>query len=374
MIEKSLAFDKVFKTISKFFGRSLKPKLQKAKDHAPTFSRRGEINLGDLVLALEQISTASIQERELIANLLGFQLNQTDITLPQQSQYQANKSAWNRTLLKERPKSRRKSPPDFTPRSLMPPKPNNKPDLSGNILQPTMQVDNVARTHEISADSAIQNAQPLAELKSQLPMPRHTLFSHRTYRGIVSATTSRMTDSKTIDIPKLISKAIRCQPLHTLPCLPRFTSRNGCQLLLDFHEALMPWWDDMHALIQQFHQVLGEASCPIYEFDQTPVQAFRWTETGKQPWQPVPGKPVIIASDLSVLHTPDTAARPGRLDWLEIIQACEKVQAPLIVLFPLHPQRCPYRLDQRLTLIHWHPATTASIVNRTIKQMKQSDR
>jgi hypothetical protein len=169
-----------------------------------------------------------------------------------------------------------------------------------------------------------------------------------------------------LDIPRLIQITVRRQYLKSLPVLSRFTARNGCQLLLDYHDALMPWWDDMQSLIQQFHQVLGEELCPVYEFENSPVSAFRWTENGEIPWQPIAGKPVIIASDLGVIQPPRSTPRAGKADWLELIKSCNQSRTPVIVLSPLHPQRCPYELDRIVTLIHWHPATTASLIRRLI--------
>ena len=177
----------------------------------------------------------------------------------------------------------------------------------------------------------------------------------------------RQVPGQDLDIPQLIQATVRRQNLKKLPVLPRFTARNGCQLLLDYNEALMPWWDDMQSLILQFHQLLGEDLCPVYEFDSSPSDAVRWTESGAIKWEPVAGKPVIIASDLGVIQPPRSAPRTGKAAWFEFVKKCGRHNVPVIVLSPLHPQRCPKGLDRIISLIHWNRATTAAIIKRLIE-------
>ena len=133
-------------------------------------------------------------------------------------------------------------------------------------------------------------------------------------------------------------------------------------------EALMPWWEDMQLLIQQFHSVLGEAVCPVYEFDQSPKEAVCWSENEEIPWQTISDKPIVIATDLGVLHTSRCALRAGKTDWLEFVGRCNRRKIPVVVLFPLHPQRCPYGLDRLVTLVHWNPATSAAMIKRLVTQ------
>ena len=47
-------------------------------------------------------------------------------------------------------------------------------------------------------------------------------------------------------------------------------------------------------------------------------------------------------------------------------QSLPKQNTPVIILFPLHPQRCHYDLDKLTPLIHWHPATSAAMIKRLI--------
>lgn len=334
-------------------------------ENSQALTKRGEIHLGDLAKALSLIPGTTPAEQEFIANCLGFQLQATNtVAAPK---YQTVQAAWNRPLLKDQKPVISKSP-SYKPQLAMPPVPETITTSANDILEVDLQIDK-APLNPLSpnSDSLSQHNSNLL-LDSTIPaLPRLSLFPQAKARALVSATVTRKIPGFDLDVPKLIQSLARQKPLTELPVLPRFTVRIGCQLLLDFSEALMPWWEDMQTLIPQFQQVLSEALCPVYEFSQNPLDAMRWTETAEISWQPISEKPVLIASDLGVTQAPiGQRIRPGRNEWLNFIDRCQQQNSPVIILFPLHPQRCPYGLDKLTTLIHWHPATSAAMVKRLI--------
>lgn len=332
---------------------------------------RGEINLGDLAKALSHFQDASEKEREMVANCLGFQLNAPIAPTPSRPPYHPIQAAWNRPLFRRRKSTTAKSL-NYTPTPGMPPPPETMPEAGAEVLPTDLKKEHAPKyAGPKNTENIIRAAESLPSITTQNPIPRQTLFARRTARGIISATTMRPIPGRDLDIAKLVRASVQRQYLKKLPVLPQFSSRNGCQLLLDFNEALMPWWEDMQSLIRQFHSVLGEESCPVYEFEHSPPQAFRWTEREEIPWQPVANKPVVIASDLGVMRSPRSAPRAGKADWLELIGRCKRGKIPVIVLSPLHPQRCPYGLDRLVTLIHWNPATTAAMVQRLSVQKEK---
>lgn len=334
-------------------------------ENSQALTKRGEIHLGDLAKALSLIPGATPTEQEFIANCLGFQLQATNtVATPK---YQTVQAAWNRPLLKDQKPVTSKSP-GYKPQIAMPPAPEAITTGADDILEVDLHIDK-APLNPLSPDSeSLNHHNSNLLLESAIPaLPRQSLFPQTKARGLVSAAVTRKITGFDLDVPKLIQSLVRQKPLVELPVLPRFTVRNGCQLLLDFNEALMPCWEDMQTLMLQFQQVLGEVLCPVYEFSQNPSVAVRWTETGEIPWQPASEKPVVIASDLGVTQAPiGQRIRPGRKEWLDFISRCQQQDTPVIILFPLDPRRCPYGLDKLTTLIHWHPATSAAMVKRKI--------
>lgn len=333
----------------------------------PAHSKRGEIHLGDLAVALSRIPGASAAEQEMIAQCLGFQLQIA--ATPAATRYQPVKAAWNRPLLKRQTPATGQTP-RYSPFLSMPPAPDTIAANTDEIVEVGLQVESAPIPQlDAGTEILIRSSGLLSPANKTLPPPRLSLFGKATARGVVSAAVTRHAPGWELDIPKLIQATVQQKPLVKLPVLPQSTARNGCQLLLDFNDALMPWWEDMQSLIRQFQQVLGEALCPVYEFSQQPLQAVRWTEIAEIRFQPVPGKPVIIASDLGVIQPPlGQRLRPGKADWLDFIQACKIQNTPVAILFPLDPRRCPYGLDKLATLIHWHPATSAAEIKRLISR------
>lgn len=337
-------------------------------NYADRSARRGEINIGDLAKALNYLQDVSASEQEMIANCLGFKLQTSVEPITPNSPFHPIQAAWNRPLLKDRSKSASQKQSDYTPKPAMPPAPEIFPENNGDVLSTNLETTEITETPKNnSALKSIQNASPLLLSRTSSPEPRKTLFSQQTARGLISATVMRQVPGQDLDIPQLIKATVRQQSLKKMPMLPRFSAHNGCQLILDYNEALMPWWDDMQSLILQFHQLLGEELCPVYEFENSPSDAVRWTENGEIKWKPSAGKPVIVASDLGVIQPPRNFPRTGRAAWFEFEKICRRHNVPVVVLSPLLPQRCPKGLDRIISLIHWNPATTAAIIKRLIE-------
>jgi hypothetical protein len=325
-------------------------------------TRRGEIHLGDLARALHHFPNATPEEREWVASCLGFEIRPQTLQQPTLPHYRPTQSAVIPRF--QAKKAYTGKSPALSPPAAMPPVPETFSQEAGDILPTAMEVKKIHLEPSQSAEPALDLATPLALNSSLPPRDRKTLFSRRTARGILGAAVMQPTAGRNIDIPKLVRAIGRRDPLAKVPYLPRYTAQNGCQLLLDFSDALMAWWEDMHALIRQFRQLLSEEQCPLYEFDHTPSAAVRWTENDEIPWQPVYGKPVIVASDLGVIQPARASARANKSNWIDFIKQCRHNRSQVIVLFPLDPRRCPSGLDRMASIIPWQPSTTSASVKR----------
>lgn len=324
-------------------------------------TRRAEIGLADWVRVLAELPAITDSERALVARCLGLQTDKVENTYNDQP----TRGAWQRNARK--PEVRTDTPTD-KPTSA--PDTESRPELPDEILP--IRIEKLPNTLEAGLapplPAEIANQEPL-ELgaSNHPPVPRLSLFPQRTVRGLLAASVAQPSRGYDLDMPRLIRASVQCQPLRSLPLLPRFSTQQGCQLLLDFSEALVPWWDDMRDLIQQFHAVLGETACPVYEFTDNPRHAVRWTETGEQPWQAIAGKPVVIASDLGQVRTIRHEVRPGLSVWRDFALHCRRWQIPVIALTPLGHKRCPKELAHLMSIIDWNPRTRASDVKRLIK-------
>ena len=323
-------------------------------------NRRAEIGLGDWVRVVAELPTITASERVLVARCLGLQADKLENTYNDQS----TGGAWQRSPRK--PETRADKPAD---KSTTTPSVESVPELPDEILP--IRIEKLPNALEAGLapplPAEIANQKPL-ELgaSNHPPVLRHSLFPQRTARGLLAASVAQPSRGYDLDMPRLIRASVQRKPLRSLPLLPRFSTQQGCQLLLDFSEALVPWWDDMRDLIQQLQAVLGETACPVYEFTDNPHHAVRWAETGEQPWQAITGKPVVIASDLGQVRTARHELRPGLSVWRDFALHCRRWQIPVIALTPLGHKRCPNELAHLMSIIDWNPHTRASDVKRLI--------
>lgn len=325
---------------------------------------RPEIGLGDLLRAVGEIQPRDPAELDRIARCLGFEAGLYALETPD---YRPIPGAWNKTV--RRPASRRPEP-GLSPEPSGPPlhpAPEPPPDPPETILPLHISALPPEPPREVLLPAEIQSQPGLALDASRPPVPRQPLFPHRTARGLLGAAVMRTVMGVDPDVPRWVRALVQGRNLRELPRQSRRSARAGCQLLLDFSETLVPWWDDLRALMDQFHALLGEASCPVFEFAGDPNEALRWTEAGdEQRWQPVPQQPVVVATDFGQIRIPGGGPRPGLSVWRDFAALCRRRQAPLIALTPLRRERCPKALGHLMMLIHWNPATRAADIQRLI--------
>ena len=337
-------------------------------------TRLPEIGLGDLIKALEQIQPGAQAERDRIAKCLGFQAGYFSNSM---SDYRPTQGAWH-SAHQNRPPTRPEPLPPPANKPVMPPEPEPAVELPKKIVQ--LKVEILPDSLEIGMAPSLppeveqRDSLQLGHPKSP-PVARLLLFSERKARGLLGAAVIQPATGYDLDAKRLVRAFIQSQPVRKLPMLPRYSTRHGCQLLLDFSDALVPWWDDMRNLMGQFQSLLGESSCPVYDFTRNPQEAVRWTETaGEQVWHAIPGKPVVVATDFGLTRVPLGEPRPGLSVWLEFAEHCRRQQVPLIALTPIERGRCPKELGRLMSLIHWNPATSAADVKRLVSSKQRQAR
>lgn len=329
--------------------------------------QRAAINLGDLALALTELQPKSAREQEVILRCLGLKI---DPVKPDEHSH-SHRGAWPKSQPKD-VNNHLQSPSQTEHSPAMPLAPEKQPEVVGAALPITIkalgQVE-VAPTTISEVDELPFQEEKIISLK------RESLFPDRTSRGLLSAATAQLTPSTTLDVTSLIEAVIEKKPLKSLPMLPQLTNSNGCQLMLDFSGALIPWREDMRDLIAQCHSLLGESNCPVYEFDYDPNEAIRWAESGEQSWKAVVNKPVLLATDFGITRYSKTSLRPPFSIWRDFALHCHKQRVPIIALTPIDRQRAPKlfnKLEKLMVVIQWHHQTRAADIRRLLMQQRGS--
>lgn len=322
---------------------------------------RGEIHLGDLLLALKKLPWKDDAQAAAIARSLGFSLEELI------SKEITPNAIFDNSRFPEHQKT-------VSPSQNQPPGISVPPPPKPTVELPSMPFDSPLKPLE--ARAAPQIAETPAWLNENnttlnrdetppVPLHRESLFSDNTNRGILSAALATRRPGYQIDIFRLIYHFVTGKIPRTLPRLMSNTLERGCQLLLHYSDDMVPYWEDLAALATQIKNVMGQDRVDLYEFKGLPDSANTWVppKTFKQ-WQPVSGIPVLVATDLGI----DGSKGENNIaeEWLPFIHKCESAGAPLLLLIPWQRQYWPENLGDYPFLIHWNPHTSAAMIRRLI--------
>lgn len=324
-------------------------------------SKRGEMSLADLLKALHDLPCKTQDQTEAVFHALGFNWQNSQPTAITKDR---KKEVYDRN--RYRPKLiKPQKPINDTPTFSAPPAPELPIELPKKIvagnLKPLSADDNenIAKAPPIWLEK--QGFQLLSETELAEIPPRESLFPTQTHRGILSAALTVKKTGQDININALISEVVKGRIPKTLPLNTRGTLEMGCQLLLDYNDSMVPFWEDLTALAGQIENLIGRKRVQIYEFDQNPNMAQYWaTSTKPETWQAQPGRPVIVTTNLNITGR----RRPTTADshWKKFINQCEKSHIPLLLLIPWQESYWPTNLGNHPIMIHWNPATTATML------------
>ena len=316
-------------------------------------AERGTIGLGDLMRALDSLDTRDPATVERIARSLGF----GDIDAnPVEAVRGVSDAAHRPRLAEQRPAK------DDLPHYDRPPPAASPLDLPEEILETDMApvelpapadlpewLDGEAFIEEIRLDS----------------MARAKLFPDRSAKGVLTAAVATRRAGTIPDFSRLLTAVTRGSVLTEFPYRPSPSLHRGVQLLMDTAEAMTPFLEDLADLARIMRSVVGRHACDLYEFRGNPNMATHWTADDREiPWQPVPGRPVILASDLGIGAQAAAHDRGTLRDWLGLIQRSAAAGVPIMALVPHGRDRWPRSLTRRIRFIHWDPRTRASHIKK----------
>lgn len=317
-----------------------------------------EIHLGDLIQALSDLPWQSEEQARKIAAALGFSQQN-----PQQHKVQQNRSmpvSDNRNRIRAR-----QSLPSFNKKISTPPAPAPRIELPDGVLPGTLtQLDDLTPP----ADEVQQpdlNFERFDEHEYSAIDPT-SLFLENTSRGLLTALLQTVRESRQLDLAKLIRQSGKGILPSRFPYQETGSLDHGCQLLLDFSDSMVPWWNDLEALNNQLNKTLGKSLVSRYQFTDDPEQAECWTDTNDPiSWKPQTGVPNLVATDFGLPNQHSSYRLQRR--WRAFIDRCEKAQCPLIFLIPWeYDDWLSNNLGGYPYLFRWSPATGASQIRSLI--------
>jgi hypothetical protein len=328
----------------------------------PFGSLRGEIHLGELIRALDSLPWENHAQAQAIAGCLGFGLAAAD----------PGPSDRPTPTVHDRSAPSHRSPADIPgvkpPAGFATPRPGVSPvELPAQVLAaqlhalPTAPMLDTATAPEwITGD--YQRLDPTPGVAPK----RQALFPDRTVRGIFTAALSTLRTGNAIDVDTLLHHLIERRIPAEIPRLPSPTLSRGCQLLLNFSDSMLPWWEDLRELAQQVSAILGNERVSVFDFNATPATAVQWQagQENETPWQPQSGRPILVATDLRISGR-YTDHRAGS-QWQDFGKTCAAQHCPLLILVPWSPAYWPTDLGANAELLHWHSRTSAAMLRQQL--------
>lgn len=316
----------------------------------------GEIGLGELIRALDELPWQTEEHERMIFNALGFRWQKKPPATPNPKRPNVIPE---HIYTRRKPLPEKPQPPAFR----APPIPElpvelPKTALASSLiaLPPAPAGNSLPDWFDDAGDADLLTAE-----RHEAKPARISLFPALTQRGILGAALKVKKTGKKINIAALIAELTKGRVPQKLPFASDVTLEHGCRLLLDYSESMTPFWEDLSALAEQLENLLGEDKVKIYEFDRNPAKGEHWQAKGKtEPWRFDAGSPVLVASNLGI--TGQSRRISVSLEWRRFIAACRKNQLPLLILVPWSRDYWPSGLGPHPLLIPWNPRTTAAEV------------
>lgn len=320
-----------------------------------TSARRGEIGLGDLVVALATLHADSDAHLRTLGRCLGLR------GLSLRSQGTLKVAAAPRLR-------HRRAPP-------RPPEPRARGMILLPPPAPLAPAEEYLDTSLEPLSAALRNDSPvpdwhaepsLVAAKAAAP-PRDQLFPRRTASGVVGAAIATLTPGRQPDIDRLIGHIVSGRPFREVPRLATPTRSRGVQLLLDRNESMTPFFPDQMDLAQSFMQVAGAPRCEVFEFIEDPAAAFAYSVADRAiAWRPQPGRPVVVITDFGLGDSSGSTPGIPTQRWRRFASAMKRQRCPLLAVVPHEPSEWPVWVEQHFLALHWDPRTRAENVRALV--------
>lgn len=322
-------------------------------------NRRGEIHLGELISALVELGCDDAAQAETIAACLGFGLRAADLA----ATGAATPAIYDHSRALPQPAATRGETPR-RPGWALPPSSLAAETLPDRILPSQLAgVDALPSTDSPLAPAWLATGYRCLDPDASSP-PRQSLFSARAARGVLTAALASGRAGDELDLDELVRCVVNGRIPQSLPRLPFMTLDRGCQLLLDYGDSMVPWWEDLRQLACQVSEVLGAERTAIFDFASSPASASRWRADREalEAWQPEPGRPILVATDFGIRGEP--VRDLDGAGWHAFVDRCAARDCALLVLVPWSRIYWPKDLGLHPQLVHWHPATSAAMLRR----------
>ena len=197
----------------------------------------------------------------------------------------------------------------------------------------------------------------------ELPVPA-PLFHPRWERALVSAAAASPERTGAVDVAKVVRRLARVEPVDVLPRRVRASLRLGAHVLIDVGNGMVPFVGDRHRLVETLRRVVGADRTPVLRFVGTPDTAGRGPRDRWARFEPTPGRPVILISDLGAAPSPDRASTAR---WVAFANRMREAGCRVVAFSPYPARRVP-ALAGRMLVVFWDGQTFPGSVARRARE------
>jgi hypothetical protein len=197
-------------------------------------------------------------------------------------------------------------------------------------------------------------------------MPPAPLFVPRWERAIVSAAVAVPEQSGPVDVREVVRRLARAEAITLLPRQRRPSLRAGAHVLVDVGRGMLPFTADRVQLLKALRRVVGADRTPMARFVGTPSRGCGGSRRDRwKPFEPAPGRPVVLATDLGIARTSDAASQD---EWLVFLRRMQAAGCRVTAFIPYPPVRVPSPLARFVTIVFWDRATSPGQVARIARR------
>jgi hypothetical protein len=217
-------------------------------------------------------------------------------------------------------------------------------------------------------DALVATSAPKLVRLGSLEQP---LFAPAQHRTVLTALASTERPGREVDLPAAVAMIATRRPLDRIPRRPYRSTALGLQLLVDTATSMRPFLRDVRLLAQSLEHVVG-----IGNVEQIPLvtgehgfESALWSDDDPPTdLITVPGRPVLVTTDLGAARCPDPREDLRRF-WLALVEQARSRRCPVIFLVPFPPTRWPlWAVQNRLTIVQWDRATETQIARRAAER------
>lgn len=334
---------------------------------------KGEIFIGDLVRAYDEIGVSDKRVAEIVARLLGFEIEL--VPLETKSKVTATSLPQPEAPAGETKELSRIEPQADTPAQEKPSRPKSD---SASVTNITSEIDlslmlasvtrfDIERFPKTKMTGKRETSNWHGwEQPSGAKFPHQPLLRPEWTRGILSEISATEREAGGPDLQRVVEALARGKDLNSLPASSVLTLARGCQVLTDISAGMAPFAKDCWELLRALEAIVGRERVELMYFEDCPVHGVEAElDLELKPYKPPNrGTPVLLISDLGISNPPFSMRRATLRDWLKLILILEEAGCPVIALVPYPDSRWPKSLARVLPIIQWDRYTTATSARR----------